>query len=333
MNLPPHEYEWDIFVSHAHEDKEPVVRELVTALRSCGLRVWFDEDVLTIGDSLRRSIDAGLLKSRFGVVVLRTLRQNPRTEIKEPVIARSRRRRSNLARVENIRQRLLRCARNDPRPSARPWEFCPMILSPRFFVKEWPRKELDALVARDDGREKVILPIWHEISFEEVKRFSPLLADKLALLTSQGPHTIAKAIAALVFAEAGKHSRATFQEVRWGPVDGKPAGISVEGYDGQSFIAWNALRSEIEASIIPQMDYIPPGCTVALGSYADKPDWVVRVLEPGGTEVAHIWFGPDPSDDWAHDGLIRVGLPKDPAEVWHIFERYSDGSYRKRGTK
>ncbi len=44
---------------------------------------------------------------------LRTLRQNPRTEIKEPVIARSRRRRSNLARIENLKQRLLRSPRND----------------------------------------------------------------------------------------------------------------------------------------------------------------------------------------------------------------------------
>ncbi len=47
------------------------------------------------------------------MATLRTLRQNPRTEIKEPVIARSRRRRSNLARIENLKQRLLRSPRND----------------------------------------------------------------------------------------------------------------------------------------------------------------------------------------------------------------------------
>jgi len=34
-----------------------------------GLRVWYDEFELRLGDSLRRKIDAGLARSRFGVVV------------------------------------------------------------------------------------------------------------------------------------------------------------------------------------------------------------------------------------------------------------------------
>jgi hypothetical protein len=43
---------------------------LAEALRGQGLSVWFDEFELRIGSSLRRSIDAGLANSRFGVVVL-----------------------------------------------------------------------------------------------------------------------------------------------------------------------------------------------------------------------------------------------------------------------
>lgn len=35
-----------------------------------GLKVWIDECQLTLGDSLRRSVDRGLLESRFGIVVL-----------------------------------------------------------------------------------------------------------------------------------------------------------------------------------------------------------------------------------------------------------------------
>ncbi len=60
------------------------------------------------------------------------------------------------------------------------------ILSQRFFAKEWPMKELDGLVAREDGKDKVILPVWHQISEAEVKSFSPTLADKLAVSTAQG---------------------------------------------------------------------------------------------------------------------------------------------------
>jgi len=62
--------EYDVFISHASEDKDAVVRPLANALRNGGLRVWFDEFELRIGDSLRRKIDLGLAKSRFGVVVL-----------------------------------------------------------------------------------------------------------------------------------------------------------------------------------------------------------------------------------------------------------------------
>jgi hypothetical protein len=62
--------EWDVFISHASEDKENFARPLANQLREKGLRVWFDEFTLTIGDSLRRSIDQGLAKSRYGVVVI-----------------------------------------------------------------------------------------------------------------------------------------------------------------------------------------------------------------------------------------------------------------------
>jgi hypothetical protein len=64
------EREFDVFISHASEDKDEIVRPLATALRDSGLKVWYDEFELKIGDSLRRKIDKGLAASRFGVVVL-----------------------------------------------------------------------------------------------------------------------------------------------------------------------------------------------------------------------------------------------------------------------
>lgn len=60
---------WDVFVSYASEDKD-FARELVEALENWGVRVWFDENVLQIGDSLRRSIDFGLANSSYGVLVV-----------------------------------------------------------------------------------------------------------------------------------------------------------------------------------------------------------------------------------------------------------------------
>jgi tetratricopeptide (TPR) repeat protein len=62
--------EWDVFISHAWEDKEAIARPLADGLRARGITVWFDEFALTVGDSLRRSIDHGLAQSRFGIVVI-----------------------------------------------------------------------------------------------------------------------------------------------------------------------------------------------------------------------------------------------------------------------
>ena len=61
---------FDVFISHASEDKDDVVRPLAVALKNMGLSVWYDEFELKIGDSLRRKIDTGLANSKFGIVVL-----------------------------------------------------------------------------------------------------------------------------------------------------------------------------------------------------------------------------------------------------------------------
>ena len=119
---------WDLFISHASEDKDDVARPLADKFIEQGLKVWYDEYTLTVGDSLRRSIDKGLAGSRYGLV----------------------------------------------------------ILSKHFFEKEWPQKELDGLVAREDGSEKRILPLWHKVNRKEVAAFSPILADKLAVSTAKG---------------------------------------------------------------------------------------------------------------------------------------------------
>ena len=127
---------WDVFISHASEDKEAIARPLAIALEGMGMTVWLDDHELTLGDSLRRSIDRGLSSSQFGVVVL----------------------------------------------------------SQSFFAKDWPNKELDGLAAREDGQQKVILPVWHGISREEVYRYSPLLADRLAVSTEGGITVVAQRI-------------------------------------------------------------------------------------------------------------------------------------------
>ena len=144
--------DYDVFISHASEDKQDVARPLAERLNQLGLRVWLDESELVLGDSLRRNIDSGLSKSKYGVV----------------------------------------------------------ILSNSFFEKEWTQKELDGLVAREDGKAKVILPIWHNVTVDDVKKYSPVLADKLGVQTNKGLAFVAERIIHAIDREASRRNNTEF---------------------------------------------------------------------------------------------------------------------------
>ena len=61
---------YDVFISHASEDKDLLVRPLAPLLEQFSVKVWYDEFSLKIGDSLSASIDKGLQDSRYGLVIL-----------------------------------------------------------------------------------------------------------------------------------------------------------------------------------------------------------------------------------------------------------------------
>ena len=74
-----------------------------------------------------------------------------------------------------------------------------VVLSRHFFSKEWPQKELDGLWSLEVEGNARILPVWHEISKDEVAGYSPMLADKIALNTSvMGTDEIADRLYALI---------------------------------------------------------------------------------------------------------------------------------------
>ena len=123
----------DVFICHASEDKDDFVRPLAQALSAQNLDVWYDEFTLSIGDSLRDTIDRGLANSQFGIVVL----------------------------------------------------------SPHFFQKQWAKRELNGLVAREMAESRqLILPLWHGITHNEVLQHSPPLADIIAVPSSLGIKTV-----------------------------------------------------------------------------------------------------------------------------------------------
>src|SRR5690348_507169 len=70
MTPEPGVVEWDVFISHASEDKAQIALPLAKRLEADGLRVWLDKHEIRLGDSIRQKIDLGLRNSRYGVVIL-----------------------------------------------------------------------------------------------------------------------------------------------------------------------------------------------------------------------------------------------------------------------
>lgn len=78
-----------------------------------------------------------------------------------------------------------------------------VVLSPSFIKKGWTNYELDGIVTRAVSGEQVLLPIWHNITKQQVVEYSPSLADKVARSTAT--HTIeeiAREIAELIESRA-----------------------------------------------------------------------------------------------------------------------------------
>lgn len=60
----------DVFLCHASEDKNNVVRPLAEALKKAGISYWLDEAEIRWGCDIFKSINEGLKTSHFVIVVL-----------------------------------------------------------------------------------------------------------------------------------------------------------------------------------------------------------------------------------------------------------------------
>lgn len=118
---------YDVFISHAHEDKISFVENLVEELQNSGIRVWYDSVEMEWGKSLREQIDNGIRKSKYAM----------------------------------------------------------LVFSKSFFSKKWPQRELDGILAKESITGVAPLPIWHNITQEEVYEYSPTLSGIYAYSTDK----------------------------------------------------------------------------------------------------------------------------------------------------
>jgi hypothetical protein len=185
--------EYDVFISYAHEDK-PVVDQLVPLLQEKRLKVWYAPLELRIGNDIAEKINQGLLKSRYGVV----------------------------------------------------------ILSKTFLEKKrWTRTELNALLNRQaTGGKKVILPVLHNLSAEELARYSSLLAGIYSARTSDGLNSVAEQIVAVCNEPELPEQTAIFKNSS-GQIGLKEQCFSIIRQGDK--IAWRKLISDITEPIPEQL--------------------------------------------------------------------------------
>lgn len=60
----------DVFLCHAWDDRQKAAKELNDLLEERGVRVWFSEKDIGLGEPFMRSIDKGLANSRVGIVLV-----------------------------------------------------------------------------------------------------------------------------------------------------------------------------------------------------------------------------------------------------------------------
>ncbi|HEX8659744.1 MAG TPA: toll/interleukin-1 receptor domain-containing protein [Hymenobacter sp.] len=60
----------DVFICHDSRDKTDAAKPLYDALVAKGLKVWYDEVSLELGDSLTEKIEEGIRQCRFGLIIL-----------------------------------------------------------------------------------------------------------------------------------------------------------------------------------------------------------------------------------------------------------------------
>lgn len=61
---------YDVFLSHAHADKESIVTELQASFKKLGVSVFYDTDSIEWGDNWAQKIKEGLANCRFGVIII-----------------------------------------------------------------------------------------------------------------------------------------------------------------------------------------------------------------------------------------------------------------------
>lgn len=77
---------------------------------------------------------------------------------------------------------------------------CIVVLSPNFLSNDgWGKAEFDSVYTREIlEKDNVILPVWHNVTVDDVYQYSPRLADKVGLNSELGIEELARRLSRVI---------------------------------------------------------------------------------------------------------------------------------------
>lgn len=158
--------------------------------------------------------------------------------------------------------------------------FGAVVLSKSFFEKKWPQYELDGLVERKmQGRTRVILPIWHGVSHNDVVAYSPALAGRKAVSSAGGLQDVVSALLDFLQPEGSPLIIARDTLLQWGvtpPVVTDPYWLDVVEASNRSPAYGGAIPPE---SIWGRWSFPLPGKDGGAKEWGERLAWTAMQTE------------------------------------------------------
>ena len=117
-----------------------------------------------------------------------------------------------------------------------------MVFSPQFFEKQWPKNELSGLVTREINGTKVVLPVWHNIHADGVRKASPILADRYATSSNKGLETVIEDLMQVIAPRPVTAGSGTAPATH----PGTPQGLGTSSRLGSDEVGSSAPRGSLE---------------------------------------------------------------------------------------
>jgi len=153
-----------------------------------------------------------------------------------------------------------------------------VVLSPAFFNKHYPVRELNGLAQREVSGERVILPVWYGLTAKEVARFSPPLADRIAAQWIDGIDVVVDMLVGVIGRDLLSRVQAQAERIRELPV--------VAG--GTELIT---VLAGVSAHAFVHDEFADSNDADAVGEFLQTlEDWIDALDEVGAADQARLSF-------------------------------------------